>query len=270
MRMWILGSSSAGNAVLLDSGTTRILVDVGFPPRVLSARLHAIGVAPESVAAAVITHEHGDHVRGASAGARRWGWNVFATRGTIAAVPDLVACAAQVLTRGTPVEIGDIALDAVATSHDAAEPVAFVATACHTGARVGIVYDLGRTNAHLHRALDRLDMLVLEANHDRAMLRAGPYPPVVQARIASARGHLSNEAAASLACTCAGRALAHLVLAHLSVRCNHPQTATRVVGNALSRSAFRGSLHAAPARHAVGPFAAGNARAAPTQLRLAL
>ena len=31
-------------------------------------------------------------------------------------------------------------------------------------------------------------MLVLESNHDEGMLRAGPYPPSVQARIAARTG----------------------------------------------------------------------------------
>ncbi|HET7583311.1 MAG TPA: MBL fold metallo-hydrolase [Gemmatimonadaceae bacterium] len=270
MRLWVLGSSSAGNAVLLESGETRVLVDAGFHPRTLAARLHAIGVPPGSIAAALITHEHGDHVRGACAGARRWGWALYATRGTIAAVPELAAAGAQPIGTARPVAVGDLALHAMPTSHDAAEPVGVVATDTRTGARAGIAYDLGRADAGVHRALQDLELLVLEANHDPQMLRAGPYPRSVQARIASARGHLSNAAAASLACACAGRTLAHLVLAHLSVRCNDPHVATHTVGSALARTAFRGALHTAPPQRPIGPFLARRAAPAATQLALAL
>src|SRR5689334_9710956 len=74
MKLWVLGSGSGGNAVLVECGGSRVLVDAGFAPRTLAARLQAIGIAPASIEACVVTHEHTDHVKGAAAGARKWGW----------------------------------------------------------------------------------------------------------------------------------------------------------------------------------------------------
>ena len=74
MKVWVLGSGSSGNAVLVECGESRVLVDAGFGTRMLSTRLKTIGVAPASIAACIVTHEHTDHVKGAAAAARKWGW----------------------------------------------------------------------------------------------------------------------------------------------------------------------------------------------------
>ncbi|MDP3768267.1 MAG: MBL fold metallo-hydrolase [Dehalococcoidia bacterium] len=83
MKLWVLGSGSRGNAVVVESGACRVLIDVGFGPRTLQKRMHAVGLHPESIEACVITHEHSDHMRGAARAIRRWNWSVFATHGTV-------------------------------------------------------------------------------------------------------------------------------------------------------------------------------------------
>ena len=82
MKLWVLGSGSSGNAILLESDRWRILVDAGFSPRVLKQRLGVAGIAPESIEAVVVTHEHTDHVKGVAAAARKWGWTIVSTAGT--------------------------------------------------------------------------------------------------------------------------------------------------------------------------------------------
>lgn len=257
MKLWVLGSGSRGNAVLLESERARVLIDAGFPMQVLAERLRAVGAAPESVEALVITHEHTDHVRGACAAAKRWKWAVYATEGTVAACPALAAAGARTFAAGSTVELTEIELASVPTPHDAADPVAFVATERATGRRAGIAYDIGHISAALRDALTELDVLVLEANHDEGMLRAGPYPPAVRARIAGSHGHLSNRAAAQLAAERAHRGLTHLVLAHLSDSCNDPGLAVRAVRDALGRTRFRGAVVAAPQHGVVGGFGTG-------------
>ncbi len=114
-----------------------------------------------------------------------------------------------------------------------------------TGIRVGIATDLGRPTAQVRHALRQCDALVLEANHDEVLLREGPYPWAVKERIASSHGHLSNEAAARLAVELLHPRLAGVVLAHLSVECNRPELAERVVGTALREAGYRGLLRVA-------------------------
>jgi phosphoribosyl 1,2-cyclic phosphodiesterase len=273
MRVWMLGSGSAGNAVLVESGDTRILIDAGFPVRELAKRLASIGVSGESIDGAIVTHEHNDHVRGVCAAARRWKWTVYASTGTIAGYPLLAEICARPFAAGATLELGDLSVQTVRTPHDGTEPVAVVATARSTGARAGIVYDLGHIPASYRRIFERLDILVLESNHDEGMLRAGPYPPSVQARIGGAYGHLSNRRSGLFARDCVHAGLAHLVLAHLSERCNDPEIALDSMRAAIARTSFRGAMHAASQGDVCGPFTAGrNARAmiAASQLSLEL
>jgi phosphoribosyl 1,2-cyclic phosphodiesterase len=271
MRVWVLGSGSRGNSVLLECGSSRVLVDAGFSVTAMSARLAAIDVAPESIEAVFVTHEHTDHAKGAAACARQWGWAVYASAGTAAQMPDLRGASVLTVGTGATLQLGRFDVQTVATSHDAVEPLAVIATSRATGARAGVVYDLGAVTATVRDAVRDLDVLVLEANHDEGMLRSGPYPASVRARIASRSGHLSNSAAARLARECAHRHLSELVLAHVSEVCNERPLAISTVRAALDGTRFRGHIHAAPQDAAMGPFTPRLRRGTgPTQFELAL
>jgi phosphoribosyl 1,2-cyclic phosphodiesterase len=245
LKLCILGSGSGGNAVLMQSGPTRILVDAGFSARAIARRLRSIGVDPHSIEAVVVTHEHSDHVTGVAIGVTRWGWKVYATAGTQDGSPSLADLGTQTISAGTEVEIGDFRLSIVTTSHDANEPVAVIATGFSTGVRAGIVYDLGVMTESVRQALERVDILVLESNHDDEMLRNGPYPASLKRRIAGRHGHLSNRAAGVAAAECAHNGMSHVVLAHLSETNNTPQTATDSMRAALRKTPFRGCIVAA-------------------------
>jgi len=254
MRLWVLGSGSKGNAVLLECGDSRVLVDAGFPVRELAQRLATLGIAPQSIEGVVLTHEHGDHVRGASAAAIRWGWSLYATEGTARAHPALPEADVATFDAGATLHVGRFELRAVPTSHDAADPVAVVATSKSTGVRAGVCYDLGCITDVVRGAFRDVDLLVLEANHDEGMLRAGPYPPSVCERIAGRRGHLSNRAAAAMARDAAHPNLSHVVLAHLSESCNDHGLATAAVAAGVAGTRFRGKVSVAPQHAATGPL----------------
>lgn len=270
MRMWILGSGSRGNAVVLESGDTRLLIDAGFAASTLVERLKLAAIAPESIQAVVVTHEHTDHVRGVRVLCQRFAWDSYATTGTIAACGDLATVGAIAFHAGDGLTIGDIDLLSVRASHDAAEPVILVATSRTSGARAGIAYDLGIATQSVSDALRNLDMLLLEANHDESMLHSGPYPASVRARIASRSGHLSNGGAGQLAREVAHRDLRHIVLAHLSEKCNTPRAALADVHAAVSHTRFTGRLTAAHQDRVAGPFEPPARRAVAVQLALSL
>src|SRR5687767_14825151 len=242
MKLCVVGSGSRGNAILMQSGDTRILIDGGFGPRTMARRLSAIGVDPHSIQAVVITHEHADHVKGAAAGKAKWGWELYATAGTQGACVSLAEAGARTLSPGAVTTIGGIEIRAAATSHDADEPVAILATGTASGVTAALVYDLGLVTPEIQRAHERVEILVLESNHDVEMLQNGPYPAVLKRRIASRHGHLSNRAAGVAASRCAHRGLARVVLAHLSETNNTPRVATEAMIDALRRTSFRGSI----------------------------
>lgn len=251
MRVTVLGSGSSGNATLVEAGGVRVLVDAGFSGKDLAARLASIDVPPESLQAILITHDHGDHTRGMGVLARRFRIPLYLTERTAAACAQLLNGSELVhhYRAERVVSFGALEVRPFLTVHDAVDPIAVTLRDTHTGCRLGIATDLGRPTAAVRAALAGCHLLILEANHDDAMLWQGPYPWSVKQRIASSHGHLSNRAAAELMAELHHAALGGVVLAHLSEHCNEPALASEVVGEMLEKLRYRGRLTVAgPAR----------------------
>lgn len=247
MRVAVLGSGSAGNASLVCAGNTKVLVDAGFSARDLVRRLEALGVLPRDIDGIVVTHDHGDHTKGMGVFARRHGTPIYMTAATRRACDGLLRGSERVVEYrcARPFLIGDLRVEPFLTVHDAADPVAVALVDECTGLRLGIATDLGRPTAQVRHALSGCDLLILEANHDEVLLYMSGYPVSVKRRIASSHGHLSNQAAARLACELLHPRLAGVVLAHLSNECNRPALAREVVGRALERAGWLGHLEVA-------------------------
>ncbi len=224
MRCIVLGSGSKGNATLVETGQTRILIDNGFSGKELVNRLHQAGVDPTSLNALVLTHEHNDHVAGVGVLARRLRLPVYANVATHRAVEKRVG---NIPTRlefntGEVFCIGDMEIHAFAISHDAVDPVGF--TVGNGQLAIGYCTDTGTITRLVRHHLSSCQALVLEANHDVHMLRTGPYPLALQQRVLSNQGHLTNTDALNLAAELMAQGqLQQLVLAHLSEVNNHPQ-----------------------------------------------
>ena len=261
MKLWTLGSGSGGNAVLLEADGARVLIDAGFPARTLARRLAAIGVAPASIEACVLTHEHSDHVKGAATAARKWGWTVYATGGTVRGCAELQETGVSTFAAGATLSLSRMDVATLRVPHDAAEAIGAVVTVRSSGVRAGIGYDIGHVNDAVRAICADVDVLVLEANHDEGMLRAGPYPYVVQQRIAGRNGHLSNREAAGVLRDSVSRTLNHVVLAHLSERCNDHGVARMTVNAGLTQAGYRGSLSTAAQHAPAGPFGPKASRA---------
>ena len=239
MRFCSLGSGSGGNSTLVEASqgitTTRVLIDAGFSERELTRRLARVCCTPADVDAIFITHEHGDHVGCSLAFARRHRIPLVISRGTWRAIgrEDFDAGLLRPARCGEAIALGDMELQPFAVPHDAQEPLQLCLT--DGAVRLGIVTDLGCAPAAVAQALQRCAALLLESNHDEAMLRAGPYPPSLQRRILGTHGHLSNEAAADLLRRCRHAALGTVVAAHLSERNNAPELARAALASALDR-----------------------------------
>jgi phosphoribosyl 1,2-cyclic phosphodiesterase len=244
VRVTVLGSGSIGNATLVEADGTALLVDAGFSGRDLEQRMRDVGAEPERLAGIIITHDHGDHTRGMGVLARRFDIPLFLTRRTAEACQALLTGEEHVHEYASSgrFRVGALEVDAFLTVHDAADPVAVTVRHPDTGSKVGIATDLGRPTAAVRAALARCHVLVLEANHDDAMLWRGPYPWSVKQRIASSHGHLSNRAAAGLARELHHSGLMAVVLAHLSQHCNDAGLARHEVGRVLDRQGWRGQL----------------------------
>jgi phosphoribosyl 1,2-cyclic phosphodiesterase len=221
MRFASLGSGSRGNALLVEAGKTRVLVDAGFGPRELSRRLGRLGLTGSDVDAVLVTHEHADHIGGVFSGARRFGWTVLLTHGTLAACRGNRDHAdTRIVDSHESFAVGDVSVHPFPVPHDAREPVQFVLG--DGASRLGVLTDAGHVTSHMVAMLDACDGLVLECNHDFEMLARGNYPAALKRRIGGHWGHLDNEAAASLLAAIDRRKLRHLIAAHLSEENNRP------------------------------------------------
>jgi phosphoribosyl 1,2-cyclic phosphodiesterase len=270
MKLWILGSGSRGNAVVVESGDCRLLIEAGFGPRVLQRRLQSIGIEPESIDACIVTHEHSDHIRGAARAARRWHWPLLVTQGTYAnSRLAVLGTPAATFPAGRTLEFPGLLVETFRTPHDASEPIGVVVTSRSTGARAAICTDIGHASRSVRRMVRDVDILVIESNHDDEMLANGPYPPYLQRRIASSVGHLSNSDCATLVQEAVMPRLRQVVLAHLSEHNNTPMVAYECMRAALKRTSFRGALIPALQDGVVGPFIPSGVRVA-QQLSLSL
>jgi phosphoribosyl 1,2-cyclic phosphodiesterase len=234
VRFASIGSGSEGNGLIVEAGTTRVLIDCGFGVRDAAARLARIGVEPSSLSAILVTHEHSDHVGGVPAFAARHGIPVWLTFGTLTVVGDRFVGMERIygFDSSDEIVIGDLAIRPFPVPHDAREPVQFVVT---DGAfRLGVLTDLGMSTPCVEQSLSGCDALVLECNHDLDLLADSDYPASLKQRIAGRFGHLHNEAAAALLAALDTSRLQHILAAHLSKQNNTPDMARAALAAALA------------------------------------
>ena len=235
MRFRVLGSGSSGNTTVVESGTTRILIDAGLGAREMAERLQSAGVDPASLSAIVLSHEHTDHARGAASFSRRFGVRLLGSRGTYAAAGfgAVEIAGYEVLAPGVPHAIGALTVTGIAVPHDAAGPMAFVTTG--GGCALGHATDFGHVGAAFAESFRECDAVLIESNYDPGMLREGPYPWSLKERILGRYGHLSNGDVATYLGRDLGAACRTVVLAHLSKTNNHPEIARMAAEAALRR-----------------------------------
>jgi len=255
MKIAVLGSGSRGNALLVASSAGTVLVDAGFGLSTLTRRAASVGLPLGGLTAVILTHEHGDHSRGAAAAAEATACPLYASFGTLRALGlEPGTGPARLLDPGSATTVGGFEVRAERTNHDAAEPLALRIRDTQSGARLGVATDVGKFTAALRRLLDSVHGLVLEANHDEHLLRAGPYPRQLQRRIAGPSGHLSNWQAGRVLAELCHDDLETVVLAHLSQQCNRPELARGAVAPALEARGFRGTLLVSTQDTALAPF----------------
>lgn len=244
-----LASGSSGNAALLEQDGVCLLLDAGVSCRRISAALGLLGKSLADLSGILITHTHADHIAGLQTLLKRWDGPVFASD---AAGRDLRRRLAGIEGRLSPFTFGErftvdgCGVDAFPTSHDAPGSAGF---------RIGdfgLLTDTGYVTDEAAETLAGVPLLLLEANHDVELLRAGPYPYYLKRRILSDEGHLSNEAAARFAAHTCRAGTAEIVLAHLSRDNNSPEVALCAVSAALAE-AGEGPILSVAERDCPGP-----------------
>jgi phosphoribosyl 1,2-cyclic phosphodiesterase len=239
VRAVVLASGSSGNAMVVEAGGTLLLVDCGISYRRLVQRMQPFGLHPGDLDAVLLTHEHIDHVSGLPVLLKRHTLPVLATAGTRERLGAGVAVAVE-LESGRELPVESLTVLPVATSHDAAEPVAFVLT--NGSAKLGHVTDTGTVTELLAERLAGCHGLLLESNHDVEMLHLGSYPWPLKQRILSRHGHLSNEQARSALERLLHGRLEVVVGMHVSQENNTPNLVRRELERVLAGSGVRAEV----------------------------
>jgi phosphoribosyl 1,2-cyclic phosphodiesterase len=252
MEIAVLGSGSSGNATIIRSGHTTILLEAGLSAKQIDLRARCAGIAPERVSAVFVSHAHSDHVRGASVFSRRHKVPVFMTGGAYGRWRESVSATVRIqelyahvtLEESGAADIGSVRVRTFPVPHDTDGTVGYVVEA--EGMRFGYVTDLGHVTTLVAERLRGCDALLIEMNHDPDLLREGPYPWDVKQRIASRHGHLSNEQGAMLLEQALGGDTRCILLGHLSETNNQPSIALATARLAVER-AGRGDVSVVPA-----------------------
>ncbi len=238
MKVCTLGSGSSGNALLIESGGTRLLVDAGLPPRTLFARLRAVGVGRGQISAILLTHEHTDHAQGAAVLAREWDAPIISAPQTLRQVLPTAEeggprCEVEPLEVGRSLRVGALEVTSFPVPHDAIAPCGYLIRSqswC-----ICVALDTGEVQGPLLEAMRAAHLLIIEANHDRERLIHGPYPWHLKRRILSPTGHLSNEQTADAIEAIVDNMPRWVWLAHLSRTNNTPDLARTQITERLRR-----------------------------------
>ena len=230
MHLQVLGSGSGGNAALVRAGELVLLLDAGLPLDELERRLDEVKVPPRRLDAIALTHGHLDHARAAGLLSKKSGARLYCSEAMMSNASVRRAHSLCVLPVGGRVTVrsrvgrDELELSSIQLPHDADPTLALRVE--HQGRAAAVCTDLGTPEEAVGRALNGVQLLVLEFNHDPALLAAGPYTPALKRRVGGPRGHLSNAQASELLRHAAGPELHTLVLAHLSATNNTVALAT--------------------------------------------
>ncbi|MBQ4276793.1 MAG: MBL fold metallo-hydrolase [Bacteroidaceae bacterium] len=229
-----IGSGSSGNCYYLENDEAAILIDTGVGIRRLKRSMKEYGISPSKLKGILITHDHADHVKAAGHVSHEYALPVYATQLVHQGIcrnyhsPKKIESDKIVfIEKDLPFTLAGFQITAFTLPHDSSENVGYCIE--YGGQTFTIMTDVGAVTQNVLDYIGRSNYLVIEANYDEEMLRGGKYPKVLQDRIMSGTGHLSNHQAAQALSDTFHPDLRHVWLCHLSEENNHPELARKTV-----------------------------------------
>jgi len=233
-----LGSGSSGNCYLLFNSKEALIIDAGLGTRTMKKHLRDLGLTFPATTSILVTHDHADHVKSVGSLSHELGLPVYATQLVHRGIDRNYSIRHKVdeshrryVEAGKSHDIGMFRVSPFAVPHDSADCVGYKIEA--QGVCFVVATDVGHVTDEIKSAIAEANYLVIEANHDREMLRNGHYSDKLKARVASPRGHLSNHDCGLALAECATPQLRHVWLCHLSEENNHPELARKTVEQVL-------------------------------------
>ena len=235
-----LFSGSSGNCTYIGTSAGGILIDAGVSARRIENALLERDINPSSIAAIFVTHEHSDHISGLRVLVKKYGYKVYASEGTIAAI---IGSGMAIQENGLDVisasgiAAADLMVTGFHTSHDCGDSMGFrIQTG--DGRTIAVATDTGCMTDEVRSALCGCDLALIESNHDVQMLKSGNYPYFLKNRILCDTGHLSNDCCAAELPNLASEGMTRFFLGHLSRENNLPELAYSTALRALCNAGF--------------------------------
>ena len=222
MEFCSLGSGSSGNSFIVKNNQTILMVDCGFGLKETIDRLDKYQINPNEINAILLTHEHEDHIKGAFSLANKFQIPIYLSYGTYQMshkkINDGHKIKFEFIKNFNSFMIDDISVSPMPVPHDAREPLQFRFD--YMEKSIAIMTDLGKITKHVVKKLSKINLLVLEFNHDDEMLNDSDYPASLKKRINGQYGHLENKESLKLLSSISHPELSWVIAAHLSEKNN--------------------------------------------------
>lgn len=240
LQVSVLASSSSGNCLYCQTPHQKILIDAGLSGKKIAQLMASIGQDLAQVQALLVTHEHSDHVQGVGVLARRCQLDVYANQKTWSAMAHKIGpidpAQKHIFPPNSVISLGEMDIESFSVSHDAADPQFY--NVHYNGKSFVDLTDTGYVSERVKYIIKNADGILIECNHDLAMLRHGPYPWPLKQRILGNEGHLSNADGAEVLADVIGRRTKNIYLGHLSPHNNYPTLARQTVTQMLQAQDF--------------------------------
>ena len=231
MEFCSLGSGSSGNSFIVKNNQTVLMVDCGFGLKETIDRLERFKLNPSKITAILLTHEHEDHVKGAFRLANKFQIPIYLSHGTYQMshkkINDGYKIKFELINNFDSFMIDNILVSPMPVPHDAREPLQYRFD--YKDKSIAIITDLGKITKHVVQKLSRINLLVLEFNHDEEMLRDSDYPASLKKRINGEYGHLENKESLKLLASISHSDLAWVIAAHLSEKNNKIELVKKMI-----------------------------------------
>lgn len=237
MRFCSLGSGSSGNSFIVQDGVTTLLMDCGFGLNETVSRLNRYGLSADKLNAILLTHEHEDHIKGAFSFSNKYKIPIYLSHGTFKMckkrINDNYDINFNIIESTQPFMINDIEVTPIPVPHDAREPFQFMFKS--NSKSIAIITDLGFVTNHLIKTIKEIKALVIEFNHDKAMLINSDYPQSLKDRVSGMYGHLENMESIKLLKSINYEGINWIAAAHLSEKNNDENLVRRLISDATSK-----------------------------------
>lgn len=241
MKVKVLASGSKGNSTLIQTEKLKILIDMGVTYQYLASELEKVNVSPKELDAILITHTHGDHIKGLSSLVKKTNLRVYALEEMVEDLAKKIP-KENIFLYDNPLILEDLKINLIRISHDV-EGVGFV----FEEKNHSLVYitDTGYINEKYFPLLKNREVYIMESNHDEEMVMEGPYPYILKQRLISDKGHLSNNTTANYLLEVVGEKTKKIILAHISENNNTEKLALETTKNLLEKNHIHKEIIAA-------------------------